>query len=114
MVASSRRDARALDRARGQLELFGALLSELADQREPVEPKHRIMTREGREYVGSWEQIVREMRDANKQWAGRTVQEFMHNEARRGYSLTGITIPTHNAESFIRGSADAGLLRIVR
>jgi tetratricopeptide (TPR) repeat protein len=98
----------------GQLELFGALLSELADQREPIEPRHRIMTREGREYAGSWEQIVREMRDANKQWAGRTVQEFMHNEARRGYSLTGITIPTHNAESFIRGSADAGLLRIVR
>jgi len=57
---------------------------------------------------------VREMRDGNKQWAGRTVQEFMHNEARRGYSLTGIMIPTHNAESFIRGSADAGLLRIVR
>jgi tetratricopeptide (TPR) repeat protein len=107
-------DQRSGDDQQGQLELFGALLSELADQRDPIEPKHRIMTREGREYAGSWEQIVREMRDANKQWAGRTVQEFMHNEARRGYSLTGITIPTHNAESFIRGSADAGLLRIVR
>jgi tetratricopeptide (TPR) repeat protein len=107
-------DQRSGDDQQGQLELFGALLSELADQRDPIEPKHRIMTREGREYAGSWEQIVREMRDANKQWASRTVQEFMHNEARRGYSLTGITIPTHNAESFIRGSADAGLLRIVR
>jgi tetratricopeptide (TPR) repeat protein len=107
-------DQRSGDNQQGQLELFGALLSELADQRDPIEPRHRIMTREGREYVGSWDQIVREMRDANKQWAGRTVQEFMHNEARRGYSLTGIMIPTHNAESFIRGSADAGLLRIVR
>jgi tetratricopeptide (TPR) repeat protein len=107
-------DQRSGDDQQGQLELFGALLSELADQRDPLEPKHRITTREGREYAGSWDQIVREMRDANKQWAGRTVQEFMHNEARRGYSLTGITIPTHNAESFIRGSADAGLLRIVR
>jgi Tfp pilus assembly protein PilF len=107
-------DQRSGEDQQGQLELFGALLSELADQRDPVEPKHRIMTREGREYAGSWDQIVREMRDANKQWAGRTVQEFMHNEARRGYSLTGITIPTHNAESFLRGSADAGLLRIVR
>jgi Tfp pilus assembly protein PilF len=107
-------DQRSGDDQQGQLELFGALLSEFADQRDPLEPKHRIMTREGREYVGSWDQIVLEMRDANKQWAGRTVQEFMHNEARRGYSLTGITIPTHNAESFIRGSADAGLLRIVR
>ena len=27
---------------------------------------------------------------------------------------TGIRIPTHDAESFIRGSAVAGLLRIVR
>jgi Tfp pilus assembly protein PilF len=107
-------DQRTGDGQQGQLELFGALLSELADQRDPIEPRHRIMTREGREYVGSWDQIVREMRDANKQWAGRTVQEFMHNEARRGYSLTGIMIPTHNAESFLRGSADAGLLRIVR
>lgn len=107
-------DQRSGDNQQGQLELFGALLSELADQRDPIEPRHRIMTREGREYVGSWEQIVREMRDANKQWAGRTVQDFMHNEARRGYSLTGIMIPTHNAESFLRGSADAGLLRIVR
>jgi Tfp pilus assembly protein PilF len=107
-------DQRSGDNQQGQLELFGALLSELAEQRDPLEPRHRIMTREGREYVGSWDQIVREMRDANKQWAGRTVQEFMHNEARRGYSLTGIMIPTHNAESFIRGSADAGLLRIVR
>jgi Tfp pilus assembly protein PilF len=107
-------DQRSGDNQQGQLELFGALLSELADQRDPIEPRHRIMTREGREYIGSWDQIVREMRDANKQWAGRTVQEFMHNEARRGYSLTGIMIPTHNAESFIRGSADAGLLRIVR
>jgi Tfp pilus assembly protein PilF len=107
-------DQRSGDNQQGQLELFGALLSELADQRDPIEPRHRIMTREGREYVGSWDQIVREMRDGNKQWAGRTVQEFMHNEARRGYSLTGIMIPTHNAESFIRGSADAGLLRIVR
>jgi Tfp pilus assembly protein PilF len=107
-------DQRSGDTQQGQLELFGALLSELADQRDPIEPRHRIMTREGREYIGSWDQIVREMRDANKQWAGRTVQEFMHNEARRGYSLTGIMIPTHNAESFIRGSADAGLLRIVR
>jgi Tfp pilus assembly protein PilF len=107
-------DTRSGDDQQGQLELFGALLSEFADQRELAEPKHRIMTREGREYAGSWDQIVQEMRDANKQWAGRSVQEFMHNEARRGYSLTGITIPTHNAESFIRGSADAGLLRIVR
>jgi len=42
------------------------------------------------------------------------MQEYMATEARRGYSLTGVTIPTRDAESFIRGSADAGLLRIVK
>jgi hypothetical protein len=38
----------------------------------------------------------------------------MLSEARRGFSLTGVLIPTGDAESFIRGSADAGLLRILR
>jgi hypothetical protein len=42
------------------------------------------------------------------------VQEFMATEARRGYSLTGVKIPSVDAESFLRGSANAGLLRIVR
>ena len=39
--------------------------------------------------------------------------EFMQQEARRGFSLTGILIPTSDPESFVRGSADAGLLRIL-
>ncbi len=52
------------------------------------------------------------MRDAVG--AGRPIQEFMMNEARRGFSLTGVVIPTGDAESFIRGAADAGLLRILR
>jgi len=38
----------------------------------------------------------------------------MLTEARREFSRTGIRIPTADAESFIRGSADAGRLRIVR
>jgi hypothetical protein len=41
------------------------------------------------------------------------VQDFMQSEARRGLSLTGILISTADAESFVRGSADAGLLRIL-
>jgi Tfp pilus assembly protein PilF len=107
---------------RGQLELFGVLLNDLADRRiggagngavdERIE--HRIMMTDGRQYAGSWERIVRAMRDANKAMAGRSLQEFMATEARRGYSLTGVKIPTADAESFIRGSASAGLLRIVR
>jgi Tfp pilus assembly protein PilF len=115
-------DARAAGMAgRGQLELFGVLLNDLADRRntpgngavdERIE--HRIMMTDGRQYAGSWERIVRAMRDSNKAMAGRSLQEFMATEARRGYSLTGVKIPTADAESFIRGSASAGLLRIVR
>jgi tetratricopeptide (TPR) repeat protein len=111
---------------KGQLEHFRVLLSDLADRQrdgresnDAAEPKrdvveHRVTSADGQEYVGSWERIVRAMRDANRAFAGRSVQEFMATEARRGYSLTGVKIPTSDAESFIRGSADAGLLRIVR
>jgi Flp pilus assembly protein TadD len=131
-----------LDTARGaalgQLELFGALLADLAghrvaDEDERVVPdeldgrlevpevqpdalpnaEHAVTTREGRQYAGTWDQIVQRMRETNET-TSRSMHEFMVAEARRGYSLTGIRIPTADAESFIRGSADAGLLRIVR
>lgn len=104
-------------RHRGQLELFGALLSDLADEAGGAtrdEAEHRVMLGDGREYAGTWERIVRAMRDASNAMAGRSVQEFMATEARRGYSLTGVKIPAGDAESFIRGSATAGLLQIVR
>ena len=108
----------AAEEAKGQLELFGGLLSTLADQRgTPLhrqEPSHEVLTREGKPFRGSWDEIVQMMRDANTAFVGRSMQEFMATEARRGYSLTGVTIPTRDAESFIRGSADAGLLRIVQ
>ena len=110
----------AAEQAKGQLELFGGLLSTLADQKlEPAparreDPSHEVLTREGKPFRGSWDEIVRMMRDSNTAFQGRSMQEFMATEARRGYSLTGVTIPTRDAESFIRGSADAGLLRIVK
>jgi len=100
--------------AKGQLELFGALLNDLADRKQTDADTHRVLTREGRQLEGTWDDIVREMRDANTAYLGRSTQEFMVTEARRGYSLTGVSIPTGDAESFIRGSADAGLLRILR
>jgi tetratricopeptide (TPR) repeat protein len=97
-----------------QLELFGALLTDFVEQKRDDTSAHEVLTREGHAVAGTWEDIVCKMRDSNSAFAGRSMQEFMVTEARRGYSLTGITIPTHDAESFIRGSADAGLLRIVR
>ncbi len=108
-------EQRALDdaqnEARHQLELFGALLTDLAAKRDTS--SHRVV-RDGREFEGTWDEIVSEMRDAADAASGRSVAEFMLTEARRGQSITGVTIPTEDAESFIRGSADAGLLRIVQ
>lgn len=100
--------------ARNQLELFGQMLAGLADPGRTDRAAHRVMTRDGHPFDGTWDQIVEKMRDSNVVWAGRSLNEFMMNEARRGYSLTGVVIPTGDAESFIRGSADAGLLRILR
>jgi tetratricopeptide (TPR) repeat protein len=108
--------------ARGQLELFGTLLNGLADakriedsdnERERL-ADHSIMMRDGKQYAGSWDDIVRRMRDADKAYADRSVEEYMRRTATRCYSETGVRIPSHDAESFIRAIAHAGLLRIVR
>jgi tetratricopeptide (TPR) repeat protein len=106
--------AREAEVARGQLELFGTLLTGLAEQIQGGEPSaHRIVARDGTEFAGSWEEIVTRMRDTLGD-PSHTLEDFMRRAARRGFRETGVQIPTHNAESFIRGSADAGLLRIVR
>lgn len=97
--------------ARSQLELFGAMLADLSGQR--ATERHRVVGRDGRPYEGTWDEIVGAMRDAMPAAQGRSLEEFMQSEARRGFSLTGILIPTRDAESFLRASADAGLLRII-
>ena len=98
--------------ARSQLELFGTMLVELKARRADT-LEHSVVARDGRAFNGTWEDIVRQMKDGSRTFAARSVQDFMANEARRGYSLTGVVIPVASAESFIRGSADAGLLRII-
>ena len=98
--------------ARGQLELFGSLLSSLVEHRD--EPEHyHIVVSDGTQYDGSWEEIVRRQRDQTGNPAD-TAEEFMGSVSQHGFRTSGIRIPTHDAESFIRGSAVAGLLRIVR
>jgi len=97
--------------ARSQLELFGTLLAGLSGQKETDEI-HSVVSRDGREYTGTWDGIVARMRE-DSTLASRTVVEFMQQEARRGFSLTGVLIPSGDSEAFIRGSADAGLLRIL-
>jgi tetratricopeptide (TPR) repeat protein len=100
--------------ARGQLELFGALLTGLATHKRVDVAAHCITIDEHHSFEGTWEEILQKLSESRGGMSGGTIKDFMMNEARRGYSLTGCTISTEDAESFIRGSADAGLLRIVR
>jgi len=74
---------------------------------------HRVSTPTGVTYVGTWEEIVRQMKDDAAEWADGSVEAYMAASALRGRKQTGIAIPATDAESFIRGSADAGLLRIL-
>lgn len=103
-----------------QLELFGTLLTELQGMRSRPGPGgggggevHRVSTLTGVTYVGTWGEIVRQMKDDAAEWAGGSVEEYMAASAQRGRKETGIAIPATDAESFIKGSADAGLLRIL-
>lgn len=76
------------------------------------ETAHRVVLGDGRALEGTWEEIVGAWRDATD--ATRTVDEFMAKQARRHYGATGVQIATTGAEAFLRGSEDAGILRIVR
>jgi Tfp pilus assembly protein PilF len=108
---SATENAAAPESARGQLELFGTLLSSLAEQRQGLE--HQIIAPDGSRFAGSWDDIVRRLRDETGNPTD-SVREFMDVVSKHGFRQTGVRIPTSDAESFIRGSAIAGLLRIVR
>ena len=99
--------------ARNQLELFGSLLTNLVETKEVVD-SHHIVASNGMAYRGSWDEIITRMRDADAEVAGHTVEEYMQRTARRVLTATGIQLPSNDAESFIKASARAGLLRIVR
>lgn len=105
-------EAQAQAAAQGQLELFGTLLGDLA-QRKAEPQVHEVVLRDGRRFTGTWDEIVATWRASAGTGAGRSLAEFMLNEARRGYSITGTRIPHSDPETFLRAQASAGLLRIV-
>jgi hypothetical protein len=67
----------------------------------------------GQTLAGTWDEIVRQMYDARGRNGEQTVEEFMRGEASRTSARTGVSISAADAESFIRSSADAGMLRIL-
>jgi len=99
-----------------QLELFGTLLSELqVMQKKPGHSEsHLVVTLAGQTMRGSWDEILLQMKAADREWAHGSLNEFMISLARRGHAETGVVIPTTDAEAFIRGSAEAGVVRIVQ
>lgn len=98
-----------------QLELFGTLLSAPAamQRRAGQTELHQISTLSGAVLRGSWDEIVLQMKASDREWAGASLAAFMVSHARRGQAETGVVIPVTDAESFIRGSAAAGVLRII-
>src|SRR6185437_12982480 len=79
--------APAAETARGQLELFGSLLSSLAEAK--WDPEHQIIVSDGAEFGGSWEEIVRRMRD-EKGHPAHSMQEFMSATSQHAFRQTGI------------------------
>ena len=99
-----------------QLELFGTLLTELhaMQKRHGVNESHVVATLTGRTFRGSWEEILTQMQQADREWADAPLHEFMIDQARRGAAETGVVIPVTDPEAFIKGSAEAGVLRILQ
>ena len=113
-AATHEADDREAQVARGQLELFGTLLSGLAESKETDVSDHRVETLDGRSFAGSWADIVLALRDADASFRGRSVEDYMRRTATRCLSETGVRIPSHDAEGFLRAMANAGMVRIVR
>jgi tetratricopeptide (TPR) repeat protein len=72
---------------------------------------HRVRTREGDVFVGTWAQIVEGMRDRTSEDA-EPISTFMSRAAARIRRLTGRDLPHDDPEAFVRASAMLGLLEI--
>jgi Tfp pilus assembly protein PilF len=107
-----------LEELESDLDPLEELLSELEgggesvpDLAEPPTNTHRVRTPDGRAFAGSWREIVCQMRDV---WGrpGESVSQFMRRHADEQRLRLGVTVPSSNAESFVRAIAETGMLRI--
>ena len=96
-----------------QLDFFAAQLSlPQAMRHRRAGEIHNVTMKGGVTYEGTWEQIVLQIVKDDDQWVGGSLAQYMEDVARRSREQTGIAIPSTDAESFIRGIAEAGLLQI--
>lgn len=76
---------------------------------------HRVVTVEGSEVEGTWDEIVSHLRaTSGGTLRGESVGDFMAAVATHHFGAPAAQASAYDAESFIRASAAAGLLRIVR
>jgi Flp pilus assembly protein TadD len=73
--------------------------------------EHRIRTAEGSVFEGSWDDIVRGMRDSCGE-PQITLTAFMRRAARQIRERTGRDVPCDDAEAFLKAGARMGLLQI--
>jgi Flp pilus assembly protein TadD len=73
--------------------------------------QHRVRTSDGAVYAGTWLEIVRQLL-GDYGAAGEALAEFMRRWADEAMSRDGTVVRRDDFESFIRGSARAGFLRI--
>lgn len=98
-----------------QLELFGTLVTDVPGMlRKHGREGHLVTTLAGMTLRGTWDEILLQLKANEHASAQLSLSEFMAGLARRGREETGVIIPLTDAEAFIRGSAEAGVLRIVQ
>jgi hypothetical protein len=91
--------------------LSGRHAEAVAEAADPSTQVHRIRTAEGTLFDGTWDEIVRGMRDACGE-PEISLRSFMRRAARQIRDRTGREIPSHSAEAFLKAGARLGLLRI--
>lgn len=99
-----------------QMDFIMKILGPAPGTLEPVEAAgpagaHRIRTAEGSVFEGSWDDIVRGMRDSCGE-PGITLAAFMRRAAKQIRERTGRDVPCHSAEAFLKAGARMGLLQI--
>ena len=99
-----------------QLELFGTLMRDVPgmQRRAGADPQaHVIETLDGLTLSGSWDELLVQLQTVEGAWADGTLAEFMAAFAQRGQAETGVRIPLTDAEAFLRGAAEAGVIRLL-
>ena len=88
-----------------QLELFER------SQAGESEGRHVVRLTDGHQVRGTWNEIVRQMRN-QAGFSHETIAHYMRRLAERWHEQSGVEIPFADPESFLRAAVEAGLVRL--